>query len=155
MALFRRLTSFNKSKKNGEEGKADGIANGTKTSIATQPSTAAKSNTTNGYAPAAVKQEEPKVKQEEPKEDVHAATRADVASTFEQYAQLIHASCRPLPNQSGDGAYLEKVKPALNGYMTDLYTDTRAGGTVRVLGGHTLAGHQGLENRQAHYRGQS
>lgn len=113
MALFRRLTSFNKSKKNSVEGKTDGIANGTKTSTATQPSTAAKSNITNGYAPATIKEEE------QPKEDVQAATqedvsavtRADVASTFEEFAQLIHASCRPLPNQSGDGAYLEKVKP--------------------------------------------
>ena len=119
MALFRRLTSFTKSKKNAEEGKADAVANGTKTNIATQPSTAAKSNTTNGYAPAVVKEEEPKQEepkqeepeQEEPKEVVHAITRADVASTFEQYAQLIHASLRPLPNQSGDGAYLEKVNP--------------------------------------------
>jgi len=119
MALFRRLTSFTKSKKSGEEGKADGVANGTKTSSATQPSTAAKSNTTNGYAPAVITEEEPKQeepkqeepKQEEPTEVVHAITRADVASIFEQYAQLIHASLRPLPNQSGDGAYLEKVNP--------------------------------------------
>jgi linoleate 10R-lipoxygenase len=121
MALFRRLTSFSRSKKNGEEGKADRIANGTKTSNATQPSTAAKSNATNGYVPAVIKEEEPKEEEpkkeeptkEEPKEDLHAATRADVASIFEQYAQLIHASLRPLPNQSGDGAYLEKVNPGL------------------------------------------
>ena len=158
MALFRRLTSFTKSKKNGEEGKADGVANGTKTSNATQPSTAAKSNTTNGYAPAVVKEEEPKKeepKQEEPKEVVPAVTRADVASIFEQYAQLIHASLRPLPNQSGDGAYLEKVNPGLKGYMTGLYTDIRIGRTDRILGRHALAGHQGLENSHAHYRGQS
>ena len=135
MALFRRLTSFTKSKKNGEEGKADGVANGTKTSVATQPSTAAKSNTTNGFVPAVVKEEEPKQeepkpeepKPEEPKEDALAVTRADVASVFEQYAQLIHASLRPLPNQSGDGAYLEKVNPGLKGYMTGLYTDIRTG----------------------------
>ena len=125
MALFRRFSSLTKSKKNGEEGKADGIANATKTSNATQPSTAAKSNTTNGYAPAVVEEEEPK--QEEPEEVVPVVTRADVASTFEQYAQLIHASLRPLPKQSGDGAYLEKVNPGLKGYMTGLYTDIRIG----------------------------
>lgn len=164
MALFRRLTSFNKSKKNSEGGKTDGIANGTKTSNATQPSTAAKSNITNGYAPATIKEEEPKedvqaaTQEDVPavtQEDDLAVTRADVAKTFEEFAQLIHASCRPLPNQSGDGAYLEKVKPALNGYMTGLYTDIRTGGTDRTLGRHTLIGHQGLENRHAHYRGQS
>jgi len=140
MSLFRRLTSFSKSKKNGEEGKAGGIANGTKTSNAAQSSTAAKSNATNGYAPAAVKEEEPKQekpkpeepkpeepKPEEPKEVVPVVTRADVASTFEQYAQLIHASLRPLPNQSGDGAYLEKVNPGLKSYMTGLYTDIGIG----------------------------
>lgn len=124
MALFRRLTSFNKSKKAGEDGKANGI-NGTstitsttaqpstaaKSSTTAQPSTAAKSNITNGYTPAAVKQEEPA-------EDVEAKTRADVASTFEQYAQLIHASLRPLPNQSGDGAYLEKDEPS--GFWSDM-----------------------------------
>lgn len=110
MALFRRLTSFNKSKKPGEDGKANGI-NDTSTSTTAQPSATAKSNTTNGYAPQAVKQEEPA-------EDLHAATRADVASTFEQYAQLIHASRRPLPNQSGDGAYLEKDEPS--GFWADM-----------------------------------
>jgi hypothetical protein len=158
MALFRRLTSFNRSKKNSGESKADGIANGTKTSTATEPPTAAaKSNTTNGYAPATIKEEEPKedVPVASQQEDVAAVTRAEVANTFEEFAQLIHASCRPLPNQSGDGAYLEKVKPDLNGYTTGLYTDICTGGTVRTLGRPTLAGHQGLENRHAHYRGQS
>ena len=56
-----------------------------------------------------------------------AVTRAEVASIFEQYAQLIHASLRPLPNQSGDGAYLDKVNPSLKGYMTGLCTDIRIG----------------------------
>jgi linoleate 10R-lipoxygenase len=112
MALFRRLTSFNKSKKPGEDGKANGIKDtSTSTSTTAQPSATAKSNTTNGYAP-------PAVKQEEPVEDVHGATREDVASTFEQYAQLIHASRRPLPNQSGDGAYLEKDEPS--GFWADM-----------------------------------
>lgn len=30
-------------------------------------------------------------------------TRETVSDTFAEYAQLIHASQRPLPNQSGDG----------------------------------------------------
>ena len=47
-----------------------------------------------------------------------SATREDVQSTFEQYAQLIHASRRPLPDQSGDGAYLEKEESS--GFWTDL-----------------------------------
>jgi linoleate 10R-lipoxygenase len=58
------------------------------------------------------------VKQKEPAKDVEAETRADIASIFEQYAQLIHASRRPLPNQSGDGAYLEKDEPS--GFWSDM-----------------------------------
>ena len=116
MALFRRLTSFNKSKKPRDDGKANGVANGVANGISngptTQQSTNVKSNvTTNGPATTAAKQEESH-------EDVHAATRADVISTFEQYAQLIHASRRPLPNQSGDGAYLEKDEPS--GFWNDV-----------------------------------
>ncbi|EGE05562.1 fatty acid oxygenase [Trichophyton equinum CBS 127.97] len=36
------------------------------------------------------------------------AKRGDVEGTFAKYAQLIHASRRPLPNQSGDGSYLRE-----------------------------------------------
>lgn len=34
------------------------------------------------------------------------ATRKDVENTFEKFAQLIHASRRPLPTQTGDGQYI-------------------------------------------------
>lgn len=43
----------------------------------------------------------------------HSASRGDVESSFEQFAQLIHASQRPLPTQSGDGAYMDKEPPGL------------------------------------------
>lgn len=33
--------------------------------------------------------------------------RNEVTGLFEKYSQLIHASQRPLPNQNGDGTYLE------------------------------------------------
>jgi linoleate 10R-lipoxygenase len=42
----------------------------------------------------------------------HSVTRGDVDSTFEQFAQLIHASNRPLPTQTGDGSYLEHDVPS-------------------------------------------
>ena len=58
----------------------------------------------------------PQKKEKEPED--HSAGRAEVASTFEQYAQLIHASRRPLPTQSGDGAYLDHDIPS--GLMDDL-----------------------------------
>ena len=48
----------------------------------------------------------------------HSASRSDVESSFAQFAQLIHASRRPLPTQSGDGAYLEHNEPS--GLMSDI-----------------------------------
>lgn len=46
------------------------------------------------------------------------ATRQDVENTFAEFAQLIHASRRPLPTQSGDGSYLEKEEPT--GFWNDI-----------------------------------
>jgi hypothetical protein len=43
--------------------------------------------------------------------DSPAASREDVEGAFEEFAQLIHASRRPLPTQTGDGSYLEKDEP--------------------------------------------
>ncbi|RVX69773.1 hypothetical protein B0A52_06418 [Exophiala mesophila] len=36
------------------------------------------------------------------------ATRKDVENTFQKFAQLIHASRRPLPTQTGDGQYISR-----------------------------------------------
>ncbi|EXJ91015.1 hypothetical protein A1O1_04122 [Capronia coronata CBS 617.96] len=46
------------------------------------------------------------------------ATQKDVENLFEEFANLIHASRRPLPTQSGSGQYLEKEEPS--GILTDL-----------------------------------
>jgi linoleate 10R-lipoxygenase len=40
-------------------------------------------------------------------EESHTVKRAEVVAVFEKYAQAIHASREPLPNQSGDGTYLK------------------------------------------------
>lgn len=37
----------------------------------------------------------------------HADGHAEKESTVEKYGQLLHAAKRPLPKESGDGAYLE------------------------------------------------
>ena len=58
----------------------------------------------------------PKSKTEEPED--HSASRHEVESSFEKYAQLIHASQRPLPTQTGDGAYLDHTEPS--GLLQDL-----------------------------------
>lgn len=59
----------------------------------------------------------PQKKKEEQNVD-HSASRADVESSFNKFAQLVHASRRPLPTQSGDGAYLERTEPT--GLVQDL-----------------------------------
>lgn len=48
----------------------------------------------------------------------HNASRGDVESSFSQFAQLLHASHRPLPTQSGDGSYLKQSEPS--GLMSDI-----------------------------------
>jgi linoleate 10R-lipoxygenase len=40
-------------------------------------------------------------------EESHAVKRAEVVATFEKFAQAIHASNEPLPNQTGDGTFLK------------------------------------------------
>ena len=59
-------------------------------------------------------------KSQKPKQETvnHSASRADVESSFAQFAQLIHASLRPLPTQTGDGAYLEHAEPS--GLLADI-----------------------------------
>jgi linoleate 10R-lipoxygenase len=41
----------------------------------------------------------------------HSAKREDIGNVFKQYAQLIHASQRPLPTQTGDGTYIDQTVP--------------------------------------------
>ncbi|KAI4164384.1 MAG: hypothetical protein LQ342_002031 [Letrouitia transgressa] len=57
-----------------------------------------------------------------PKADTpdYSVTQGDIQSTFEQFAHLLHASNRPLPTQTGDGAYLDHAEPS--GLMADLKT---------------------------------
>jgi linoleate 10R-lipoxygenase len=103
--MFRRLSkTFNRNKdsnKAGTNGYTNGHTNGTPKKgvdvISTRPSDGSS---------------EPDSSKET------SATREDVQNTFEQYAQLIHASQRPLPTQSGNGAYLEKEEPT--GFWADI-----------------------------------
>ena len=48
----------------------------------------------------------------------HSASRADIESSFSQYAQLIHASQQPIPTQNGDGSYVDHKEPS--GLMSDV-----------------------------------
>jgi linoleate 10R-lipoxygenase len=53
------------------------------------------------------------------KQPDHTASRSEVESSFTQFAHLIHAAQRPLPNQSGDGTYIEE-KQQHSGLWADL-----------------------------------
>ena len=54
-----------------------------------------------------------------PKEiEDHSANRHEVESTFARFAQVVHASNRPLPTQTGDGSYLDHAEPS--GLMQDI-----------------------------------
>lgn len=53
-------------------------------------------------------------------EEDNSAKRTEVASIFERYAQLLHASRRPLPNQNGDGTYTDH--DSSSGLFQDLKT---------------------------------
>ena len=56
-------------------------------------------------------------------EDNHKVDRAEVDSSFKAFAQLVHASQRPLPNQSGDGTYIDH-----DDHHTGLWTDLKSMG---------------------------
>lgn len=50
----------------------------------------------------------------------YSVSQGDVQSNFVKFADLLHASNRPLPTQSGDPAYLEEGQPS--GFLKDLRT---------------------------------
>ncbi|KAL8832165.1 MAG: hypothetical protein Q9191_000438 [Dirinaria sp. TL-2023a] len=98
-AMIRRLTSrLSKDKK--QEINGNGVADTKKAVNGTSSSHATKS------------------KKEDPVD--HSASRHEVESSFSKFGQLIHASQRPLPTQTGDGAYLDHTEPS--GLLHDLKT---------------------------------
>lgn len=54
-------------------------------------------------------------------EDDHNAKRSEVVAVFEKFAQVLHASRRPLPTQTGDGTYLDGHENS-TGLFRDLRT---------------------------------
>ncbi len=49
----------------------------------------------------------------------HSASRVDIEKAFEQFGQVIHASLRPIPTQTGDGEYLDHPEPS-GGILADI-----------------------------------
>ena len=90
--MIRRLTS-----RLGRDKKQDGQVNGV---------SAPETNGINGKRKSVIAPSKPI------EEEDHSAGRADVENTFAKFAQLVHASNRPLPTQTGDGSYLDHTEPS-------------------------------------------
>lgn len=120
--MFRRLSkTFNRKKdgnKDGVNGHTNGFTNGTYGTNGT--------NGTSSKSAAATDHHASNSSSDHDKAKESSATREDVQGTFEQFAQLIHAAQRPLPNQTGNGAYMEKAEP------TGLWADLRSLGLKDV-----------------------
>ncbi|KAK4694208.1 linoleate 10R-lipoxygenase, partial [Lecanoromycetidae sp. Uapishka_2] len=115
--MLRRLSSkFGRNKKdevNGING-TNGATNGTDTNGAsTNGADAGKPNLDKRNSSLLFSPKKPKAQSVD-----HSASRGDVQSSFEKFAQLIHASERPLPTQTGDGSYLDHKEPS--GLMADV-----------------------------------
>src|SRR5271170_4809850 len=65
--------------------------------------------------------EDTSVRMPETQAPEHTANRPDVESNFKQFAQVVHAARRPLPNQTGDGTYV-----GTNEHHSSLLADLRA-----------------------------
>ncbi len=102
--MLRRFSSkiMGRGKNDESNGNANGSSNGAK-----------------AEKPNGTRRQSSLMPQKKAKETVdHTASRGEVEGSFQQFAQLIHASRRPLPTQSGDGAYLDHTEPS--GLMQDL-----------------------------------
>lgn len=103
--LRRKKTEEGTAGENGTAGRS-GTNGVTGTKAETSPATNGVNGTT---SPSPVKKRfsfGAGKKLEAPKEQTQTASREDVDSSLEQFAQLVHASRRPLPTQTGDGSYV-------------------------------------------------
>ena len=108
--LRRFSTTFKKSSKGDKPEKADRESkpNGT--------------THTNGAGPATNNSSKRQSKVPAPRrassDSGNSAESEDTAAVFEKFAQVLHASSRPIPHQGGEAAYLEKEHPS--GFFSDL-----------------------------------
>jgi hypothetical protein len=142
MSVFRRFTNRRKSSQ-----QANGYS--TRTSSAVVNATSKQVNGSTGI--------DKKTSQPPPEDNSEAqdptVTRETVSDTFAEYAQLIHASRRPLPNQSGDGQYLEKDEPS--GFWADMKSLGIKGMDLFQCEERDFNYTSRLEDRQTHPGGQS
>jgi linoleate 10R-lipoxygenase len=107
--MLKRYTSI--FRKGGKENASNGAENGTAPSAENAPS-AKRSSFSFGLKKEKDKEQSALVLPD------HSAKREEVSAVFQQYAQLIHSSHRPLPTQTGDGSYVEQTLPS--GLLQDL-----------------------------------
>ena len=105
--MLRRFSTFRKSK-------------GDKTEKADRDSKANGSNANSAAAASNSSKRQSKVPPpRRPSSDSGSSAESeDVPAVFEKYAQVLHASSRPIPHQGGEAAYLEKEHPS--GLFNDL-----------------------------------
>ena len=124
--MLKRLSTLRKkkdsegSKSNGTNGahaangaNGNGVTNGTNGANGHSSTNGANgTNGTNGASKASKGPTKrfsfapPKRQATEPAPD-RSVTRGDIDNSFEQFAQLVHASRRPLPTQTGDASYID------------------------------------------------
>ncbi|KAL5002235.1 heme peroxidase [Aspergillus recurvatus] len=106
--MLRRFSTFRKSK-------------GDKTEKADRESKANGSNNANGAAAtnnSSKRQSKMPPPRRSSSDSGSSAESEDAPAVFEKYAQVLHASSRPIPHQGGEAAYLEKEHPS--GLFNDL-----------------------------------
>ena len=117
--MFKRLSILKRDKKKDVNGvpAANGTSNGTNSyhasnsnATATKASTNGTATIVNGNGTVAPRRrstfgfnKHSSGAGNEPSD--HNVERKDVDEMFQEFAQIIHASRRPLPNQNGDGTY--------------------------------------------------
>ena len=109
--MLRRISIFKKSKKD-ELGQTNGSTNGQANGQSNGRSNGHTNGLTNGNTNGKLTNGASKGGHPHASEQDHSATRSDVSSSLEQFAQVLHAARRPLPTQSGDGAYLDHEVPS-------------------------------------------
>ena len=120
--LRRFSTKIGLSKEKGEQ--TNGTTNGTSNVVTKNRNTKTNGATNTNVDGASDSKSMPEKRptmfsQKSKKETIdHGASRGDVEDSFAQFAQLVHAAMRPLPTQSGDGAYLEHAEPS--GLLADI-----------------------------------
>jgi linoleate 10R-lipoxygenase len=110
--LRRFSTNFKKSK-------ADKADKAEKADRESKPNSS-NANGTTATSTSTKRQSKPPAPRRSSSDSGHGGDNEDTPAVFEKYAQVLHASSRPIPHQGGEAAYLEKEHPS------SLFNDLRS-----------------------------